>query len=139
MLRAVSYPDFPDSLLAFDVQVTATDHAAWETTIVVHGAYNGPTNAVAANDYQLTWLVDGSKLLESGAATLELSSGARIRQRWTSIISPDDLSGDIARGIVAFPSQGEAIAATISPFKIDGSRMSYDWEGTVHALKAQAE
>jgi hypothetical protein len=131
VLRAVSYPDFPDSLLALDVEVTATDNAAWETSIVLHGTYGGPTDVVATHDYQLTWLVDGSRVLESGLNTLESSSGERIRQRWTSIITPGGSSQERSRAIENFPASGEAITATISPFTVDGNRMSYDWEGTV--------
>jgi len=32
---------------------------------------------------------------------------------------------------MAFPAGGQVINATISPFRIDGHRMGYEWQGTV--------
>ncbi len=139
VLRAVAYPDFPESLLAFDVQVTAKDDDTWESSIVVHGTYDGPTEVIRTDEYHLTWLVDGTKLLETGSATLELASGQRIRQRWSAIITPGDPAKGRSPSIGRFPAQGEIITATITPFKIDGYRMSYDWDGTVQTLTSLAE
>jgi len=126
VLRTVSYPEFSDSKIELDVQVKAASDTEWDTKIMIRGTYNGPTDIVATKDYQLKWTVDGKKILESGSATLELSSGKSVRQVWSSTITPD-------KGFDKFPPAGELINVSISPFKIDGNRMSYTWEGTVKA------
>ena len=109
-----------------DAKVKATSNSVWDTTITITGTYNGPTNVVAAKDYKVIWTIDGKNILESGSTTLELSSGKSVRQVWTSIITPE-------RGIAKFPPAGELIAISVSPFKIDGNKMSYTWEGSVKA------
>jgi hypothetical protein len=126
MVRTISYPDFPASKIVTNAQVRATQASAWDTTITVNGTYNGPTDVVSVTDYQLTWTTDGKNILESGSATLGLSSGKSIRQVWSSTITPE-------HGIDKFPQAGESITISISPFQIDGNSMSYKWEGTVKA------
>ena len=126
--RAVSWPDHPGSLVIFDVRVEAKGGAEWITEITVSGHYDGPTDIVASEDYQLTWAVDGTRLLESGSASLASASGARVRQIWSSVITPEK---GTSRRLAQFPSCGEVVEAKISPFRIDGNRMSYEWEGTV--------
>jgi hypothetical protein len=130
VVRAVSYPDFPESLILFDVRVAVAAESEWVTDVFINGMYNGPTDIIASNNYKLTWVADGPKLLEMGSASLELSSGKHMRQVWSSIITPEQGS-DGARRLAKFPSVGEVITAKISPFKLDGNSMSYDWEGTV--------
>jgi hypothetical protein len=131
VFRAVSYPDHPDSLIVFDVRVVAPARVEWVTEIAVSGMYTGPTDIVASEDYRLTWVVDGGKLLESGAASLARSSGERVRQTWSSIITPGEGAEGSSVRFKAFPAGGQVINATISPFEIDGHRMRYEWEGTV--------
>lgn len=138
VVRAVTYPDFPESALAFDVDVTATDPVTWETQITVHGTYEGPTDVVRTDDYQLRWLVAGNRLLETGTATLLLASGDAIRQRWASIITPRGPEQEQVRGMQRFPLQGQRVTATISPFSIEDQRMRYEWEGTVEMLTTEA-
>jgi len=130
VVRAVSYPDYPESLILFDVRVAAVAELEWVTDIFINGKYNGPTDIIASNDYKLTWVADGPKLLETGVASLELSSGKHLRQVWSSIITPEEASEEVSR-LAKFPSVGEVITAKISPFKLDGNSMSYAWEGTV--------
>jgi hypothetical protein len=72
----------------------------------------------------LTWTADGKNILESGSTTLILSSGGSLRQVWSSTTTPE-------HGLGKFPSSGQEIAINISPFEIDGDRMSFNWEGTV--------
>jgi hypothetical protein len=129
VLRTISYPEFPESQIVVDVQVAAASDSEWGTNITVNGTYNGPTDIVSTKDYQLIWTTDGEKLLESGTATLELSSGGSVRQVWSSTIILEE-------GFNKFPPAGELISVSISPFKIDGNSMSYEWEGTV---KEQSE
>lgn len=126
IVRTISYPDFPDSKIVTDAQVKATRNSEWDTSISINGTYNGPTDIVSAKDYQLTWTTDGKNILESGSATLELSSGGSVRQVWSSTITPE-------QGFDKFPPNGEQITISISPFQIDGNGMSYKWEGTVKA------
>jgi hypothetical protein len=126
ILRTISYPDFPESRIVTDAQVKAVTKSEWDTNITINGTYNGPTDIVSTKDYQLIWTTDGKNILESGSATLELSSGGSVRQVWSSTITPE-------HGIDKFPPAGELIAVSISPFKIDGNSMSYTWEGTVKA------
>ena len=131
VFRAISYPDYPESLVLFDAQVTATSNAEWATEIAVHGTYTGPTDINKSDEYQLTWVSDDAKLLESGSASLGCSSGERLRQTWSSIITlTQDPHESLAR-LRAFPASGQVINATISPFNIDGHRMDYEWHGTV--------
>jgi hypothetical protein len=117
--------------VVFDVQVTATSDSEWTTEIAIHGTYTGPTDIITSDDYQLTWVFEGAKLLESGSTSLGCSSGERLQQTWSSIITPTgDPQESLAR-IAAFPAGGQVISATISPFRIDGLRMDYQWQGTV--------
>jgi hypothetical protein len=131
VLRAVSYPDHPESLILFDVQVVARTESEWATEITVNGTYTGPTDIVASDDYRLTWLADGGKLLESGVSTLNCASGERLRQVWSSIITPAERAKESSPGLKALATGGQVVNATISPFRMDGDRMSYEWEGTV--------
>jgi hypothetical protein len=124
--RTVSYPDFPKSQVVFDTQVTAVG-AEWSTQITISGSYDGPTDVVAVRDYQVEWTTDGKTLFEKGTAVLVLSSGGSVRSRWSSSIVPDQPR------FANFPRGGETINVTFSPFKIDGNKMSYEWEGTVRA------
>jgi hypothetical protein len=131
VFRAVSYPEFPDSLILFDVEVVASGKSEWATQIYLNGTYSGPTDIVATESYQLDWRLDDRRLLESGSADLALSSGKHIRQHWTSIITP---AADIDRAVAnveRFPQEGELVSASISPFEVDGMSMGYEWEGTV--------
>lgn len=129
ILRTITYPDFPESRIVTNAQVKATRNSEWDTTITINGTYNGPTDVVSAKDYQLEWTTDGKNILETGSATLALASGGSVRQVWSSTIAPE-------QGFDKFPQAGERIDISISPFQIDGNKMSYQWEGTV---KAQSE
>ena len=131
VLRAVSYPEFPDSQIIFDAQVEASNDTEWVTQINVFGTYTGPTDVVANHDYQVSWSCDGSRLRESGSAVLELSSGKQIRQTWTSFIVPGTKSGETPPAFSRFPACGETITAQVTPFTVSGNSMSYDWVGTV--------
>jgi hypothetical protein len=55
LLRTISYPDFPESKIVTDAQVKAIRNSEWDTKITVNGTYNGPTDVIAAKDYQLVW------------------------------------------------------------------------------------
>lgn len=131
VIRALSYPDHPDSLVVFDVLVTARTDAEWVTEIAVNGRYTGPTDVLASEDYRLTWTPDGGRVLEWGSASLACASGGRIRQVWSSIISPAGPARERTGWRRAVPAGGQVISATISPFEIDGARMRYEWKGTV--------
>jgi hypothetical protein len=111
--------------------VTARSDSEWDTDIAIHGTYTGPTDINASDEYRLTWVSDKTRLLESGSASLGCSSGERLRQIWSSIITPtQDPLESLAR-LRAFPAGGQVINTTISPFRIDGHRMDYEWRGTV--------
>jgi len=126
--RTVSYPEFPQSQIVFDTQVTAAG-SEWSTKITISGTYDGPTDIVSVRDYRLGWTTDGKTLLEKGTATLGLSSGGSLRSEWSSSIVP--AKADFSK----FPRGGEAIDVTFTPFKIDGNKMSYEWEGTARATE----
>ena len=131
VFRAISYPDNPESLVLFDALVTARSDSEWTTEIAIHGKYTGPTDISTSDEYRLTWASDGAKLLESGSALLGCASGERIRQIWSSIITPTQDSPESLARLSALPAGGQVITATISPFRIDGHRMDYEWQGTV--------
>jgi hypothetical protein len=122
----VSYPEYPAAQLLFDVDVEAVENE-WRTRIYVAGRYDGPADVIAHDSYTVEWMLDERKLLESGTATLELASGKRLLQSWSSVITPSSRSDVVER----FPAGGELIRASISPFEVDGQVMSYRWEGTV--------
>jgi hypothetical protein len=130
--RAIIYPEYPESLVVIDVLVTAANNSEWDTEIFINGTYSGPTDVVACKDYQIKWTMAGKKLFESGTSILTLSSGKELHQVWSSIITPKG-KGEFPPSSCRFPSDGELINASISPFKIDGNRMSYEWEGTVRS------
>lgn len=130
VFRAVSYPDHPEDQVLFEVAVEARG-SEWATTIYVSGTYNGPTDVVANKDYKVGWMIDGRRLLESGSVELELSSGELLRQRWSSIITPVSGSGRPPAVFKRFPSDGELVEVSISPFEVRGESMTYRWEGTV--------
>jgi hypothetical protein len=83
-------------------------------------------------------MIEGDKVLESGNATLESSAGQSIRQVWTSIITPTKRTERLNLAFSKFHPDGEVIQATISPFKLDSNRMTYEWEGTVEKLSRGA-
>jgi len=126
IVRTITYPDFPDSKIETNAQVKAVRNSEWETSLTINGKYTGPSDVVSAKDYQINWTTDGKNILESGSVTLELKSGGSVRQIWSSTITPE-------RAIEKFPQSGELINITISPFQLDGNKMSYKWEGTVKA------
>jgi hypothetical protein len=123
--RTVSYPEFPRSRLVFDADVTALSASEWSTDLTVSGTYDGPTDIVGVRDYEIDWTASGKTLLEKGRATLVTSSGRSIRSEWSSTITAKD------GGLRGFPSAGEVVSVSISPFKVEGSKMSYTWQGTV--------
>jgi hypothetical protein len=125
--RTLSYPEYPNSQVVFDTEVMAVSEKEWSTTITVSGRYDGPTDVVAVKDYQMTWTTDGTTILERGTATLERASGGSVRSVWSSSIAPKE-----AR-LGRFPARGETLQVTFSPLKIDGNKMSYEWQGTVRA------
>lgn len=124
VLRTITYPEYPESQLKMDVKVTAASDSEWVTDMTINGTYNGPTDFVSKNDYELIWTTDGEKLIESGSATLVTSSGQSVRCVWSSEIIPE-------KSFEKFPAVGEVISVSISPFQIDGNSMSYEWTGTV--------
>ena len=114
MSRALSYPDYPESLLAFDALVVAESGEEWTTEIGLQGTYTGPTDIVACDDYALTWRADDARVFESGSALLRCASGTRVRQRWASVITP---TGAQERGPALCGTsrrRGQAIRLTIS-------------------------
>jgi hypothetical protein len=131
VLRILSYPEHPESLLVLNVRVKADNDVEWRTKIDIAGMYDGPTDIIACQDYQIKWVMAGKKLLESGSAILETSAGKPVRQVWSSIITPTKRGSKASRVFDKFPTEGELINASISSFKIDGNGMSYEWEGTV--------
>lgn len=125
--RTISYPDFPQSKITTNAQVKAANESAWDTNISMNGTYDGPTDVISVRDYQTTWATDGKGIRESGSATLVLKSGGDLRQTWESTITLAQ------EGLSRFPRSGERIEVTVTPFQIDGNKMSYSWEGTVRA------
>jgi hypothetical protein len=123
--RIVSYPGFPQSEIAFETEVKAVNESEWNTTIMVNGTYDGPTDVVGVTDYEVVWTSDGESLFERGSAILELSDGGAVLSKWSSEIVPT------AQSLKQFPCQGELVKVTYSPFDIDGNTMSYKWKGTV--------
>ena len=109
----------------FDADVTALSASEWSTDLTVSGSYDGPTDIVSVRDYEIDWTASGRTLLEKGRATLVSSSGRAIRSEWSSTIRAKD------HGFRGFPSAGEVVRVSISPFKVEGSKMSYTWQGTV--------
>ena len=131
VLRTISYPEYPDSQLVMEAKVTADSDSEWVTHMTINGTYKGPTDFVSKKNYQLIWTTDGKSLLESGSATLVSSSGQSVRCVWSSTIASE---ADFDK----FPTAGEVIDISISPFKIDKNTMSYEWEGKVKK-RSQAE
>lgn len=127
----MTYPDHPGSRIVFDTTVTAKSATEWSTEITVDGTYDGPTDVVAVNDYRVLWNMVDDKLMEKGSATLVLSSGESVRSEWNSVIS-----ARWQQEAGAFPESGESIEVAYSQFRIDGSTMSYTWEGSVRANDA---
>ena len=109
----------------------AVSSSEWATTIAINGTYSGPTDIVLCEDYQLKWVINGSNLLELGTAILRSASKQSVRQVWSSIITPKKTAGKLPAALKRFPSEGELISASISPFQVDGNKMSYEWKGTV--------
>lgn len=122
--RTISFPEYPESQLVMEADVTAASDTEWVTNMTINGTYNGPTDFVSIKDYQLIWTTEGEKLAESGSAALETSSGQSVRSVWSSEITPE-------KGFDKFPEAGELVSVSISPFQIEGNSMSYEWEGTV--------
>jgi hypothetical protein len=137
--RTISYPDFPESRIVTDAQVTAVSDSEWLTTITISGTYNGPTDIVSVEDYHLIWTAHAKEVLESGTALLGRADveGGSIRQVWSSTITPEKVGVRLDDGEKAKLERlkgGEVISLSISPLQIEGNRMSYTWEGTVSRL-----
>jgi hypothetical protein len=150
--RTIFYPEFPLSQIVTDAQVTAVSDegkdkkdkddpediesthrkpSEWVTNITINGTYDGPTDIVSTEDYQLVWTACcGDKIIEFGTSTLRLSSGRSVRQHWLSTIIPEE-------GFEGFPESGELLRVSISPFQIEGKEMRYEWRGTVERLPKQ--
>jgi hypothetical protein len=120
-------PDFPHCEVEFSTRVTAEAENAWSTEIAISGSYDGPTDFVASRAYRLEWTSDHNRLLERGIAMLERSSGELVASEWASMITVD------RRVLEAFPRSGEIARIVISPFKLKGNSMSYEWHGTIAA------
>lgn len=131
VFRTVSYDRFPKSQIMLDVSVRAVKDTEWTTDIYVKGVYDGPNDVVSNQDYELTWTTDSGRLLEAGGVTLLLASGKKLRQTWSSIITPDADPDEVARVFRQFPKKGQIATASISPFAVSGKSMNYTWEGTV--------
>lgn len=123
----MTFPDYPNSSLVFETDVRADGEAAWETDLRISGTYDGPTDVTAVRDYELIWTVENGILMESGTATLVLSSGNALRSTWSSQITSE------GQDFTGFPQSGEVVRVTVSPFRLDADSMSYDWEGSVTA------
>jgi hypothetical protein len=121
----VSFPEFPKSQIQYDTDVKAVGEREWSTEIRLSGTYDAPTDVIAVKDYEIAWTTDGKTLFEKGSATLQLSSGRSLRSTWSSSIVPGK------PGFAGFRPGGETVNVTFSPFKIDGNKMSYEWQGTV--------
>src|SRR4029079_10980000 len=121
--RVLTLPEFPDSQVTFSTRVTCDSETEWSTVIEIGGVYDGPVDFVASRGYRLWWTIDEDHLLERGMAMLERSSGEFVASEWTSTIS---INSDVAK---RFSRLGEVARITISPFKVDGSKMSYEWNG----------
>ena len=82
---------------------------------------------VGSKAYRLHWRLDEDRLLERGMAMLESASGDVLPSEWASVITID-------RAVLRGRHANEEIARiAISPFKIDGNSMAYEWSGTVAA------
>lgn len=127
--RVLTYPDYANSEVVFDTQVTAVSEKEWSTTIVISGKYDGPTDSIAVRDYHMTWSTDGKTLSEQGEATLERASGGTVRTAWSSTFTPKEPT------FTDFPSEGETVNVTFSSMKVEGDTLTYDWQGTVSAAK----
>jgi hypothetical protein len=131
VFRVISYPKYPKSQVILDVKVRAGTDSEWITDIYVKGIYDGPCDIVANRDYEIKWSAADGRLLETGSVTLELSSGKSIRQVWSSIITPENSSNDIATIFKKFPRNGQIVTVSVAPFKINKNGMSYSWDGIV--------
>jgi hypothetical protein len=123
--RTISYPEHPQSKFTTRAEVKANSETEWNTNVSINGSYDGPSDVTSVRDYQANWTTDGKDIRESGSATLVLKSGGSLRQVWESTIT------FAQEGLRRFPRAGERIEVTVSPFQIDGNKMSYTWEGTV--------
>lgn len=111
----------------FEADVTALSASEWSTDLTITGTYDGPTDIVSVKDYEIQWTASGKTLVEKGRATLVSSSGGSVRSEWSSSIVAKE------QALRGFPATGEVVRVSISPFKLEGNRMSYTWEGTVSA------
>lgn len=128
--RTFTYPDFPNSKIVFDTDVTAPG-TEWSTQIRLTGSYDAPTEVVGVNDYNAAWTTDGKQLFEEGTATLRLANGNPLGARWSGVITPKTPHFD------GFPRTGESIHVDFSSFTISGNTLTYDWHGTVTTGQGQ--
>ena len=84
MVRTLAWPASPNSRIMLDVRVKAVSVSEWATDIYVTGAYDGPNDIAANEDYRIEWQADGGRLLEKGSVTLVRSSGETIDGRPSS-------------------------------------------------------
>jgi hypothetical protein len=129
--RMISYPTLRGSQVILDVAVKAVSESEWVTDIYVKGVYEGPNDIVANKDYRIEWTMVDGRLLEAGNVTLVRASGKSIRQTWSSIITPERASEDLAQLLKKFPRRGQIVSVSVSPFDVGKNGMSYTWNGIV--------
>lgn len=125
MERVLELPEFPDSRVMFSTEVAARADSEWQTELAVSGSYDGPTDIVASRGYRLWWRIQRNLLRERGTAMLVRSTGELVTSEWTSTITIDR---DMAK---RFPTSGQVARVDITPFRIEGATLSYDWHGSV--------
>ncbi|GAB4570399.1 MAG: hypothetical protein Tsb0020_25130 [Haliangiales bacterium] len=125
VLRTVKYPKFGRSQLDFDAEVRAVNEDEWSTVIRIEGRYDGPTDVVGVEGYEVVWTSDGETLFEDGKAKLILSSGKSVETEWQSRITPT------GQALPELPEGGELVRVSYSGFEIEDNIMRYEWEGTV--------
>ncbi len=128
--RRLTFPEISGSALQFRADVRPESERTWTTKIDVSGTYAGPVDVVGVADYRLDWTVDGNLIRERGSSTLLTASGQRVRSTWESVITPR------RPRLERFAKQGQVAEVRFTPFRIDGNRMAYDWEGTMRASDA---
>jgi len=129
VLRTVKYPELQRSELVFNADIQAVSEDEWSTTIEISGRYDGPTDVVGVEGYEVVWTSDGKTLFEDGKADLILRSGKKVPTVWTSEIVPT------RQELPQLPGDGELVKVTYSGFDIDKDTMHYEWEGTVEELR----
>lgn len=117
--RSYQWIGVPGSFLQINSTVM-NDGGDWNSTSVIEGTYNGPTDIVGIQSYSITWLPSSApgEFFEAGTVVLERATGQTLIMQFASIFR--GLANDLQQ-----PQFGVGEFDT----SFDGTTLTLGWDG----------